>query len=92
MSARTPCDNHINQIITEMHVTSHPISQQCACCLLDDFYMAIVIVYVVRGHKEQRAMPLVRRGLLANVSAGVSVTTECLSGGKWLLYTMALWP
>ena len=33
-----------------------------------------------------------RRGLLAYVSAGVSVTTECLSGGKWLLYTMALWP
>ena len=33
-----------------------------------------------------------KRGLLANVSAGVSVTTECLSGGKWLLYTMALWP
>ena len=33
-----------------------------------------------------------RRGLLANVSAGVSVTTECLSGGKWLLYTTALWP
>ena len=44
------------------------------------------------GHKEQRAWSLVRRGLLANVSAGVSVTTECLSGGKWLLYTTALWP
>ena len=34
------------------------------------------------GHKEQRAWSLVRHGLLANVSAGVSVTTECLSGGK----------
>ena len=44
------------------------------------------------GHKEQSAWSLVRCGLLANVSAGVSVTTECLSGGKWLLYTMALWP
>ena len=42
------------------------------------------------GHIEQRAWSLVRRGLLANVSAGVSVTTECLSGGKWLLYTTAL--
>ena len=28
------------------------------------------------GHKEQRSWSLVRRGLLANVSAGVSVTTE----------------
>ena len=44
------------------------------------------------GHEEQRLWSLVRRGLLANVSAGVSVTTECLSGGKWLLYTTALWP
>ena len=44
------------------------------------------------GHKEQRVWSLVRCGLLANVSASVSVTTECLSGGKWLLYTMALWP
>ena len=44
------------------------------------------------GHKEQRAWSLVRHGLLANVSAGVSVATECLSGGKWLLYTTALWP
>ena len=34
------------------------------------------------GHKEQSAWSLVRHGLLANVSAGVSVTTECLSGGK----------
>ena len=33
-----------------------------------------------------------RHGLLAKYLAGVSVTTECLSGGKWLLYTMALWP
>ena len=41
-------------------------------------------------HKEQRAWPFVRRGLLTNVSAGVSITTECLSGGKWLLYTTAL--
>ena len=44
------------------------------------------------GHKEQGTWSLVRRGLLANVSADVSVTTECLSGGKWLLYTTALWP
>ena len=44
------------------------------------------------GHKEQRVWSLVRHGLLANVSAGVSVTTECLSGGKWLLYTTGLWP
>ena len=44
------------------------------------------------GHKEQRAWSLVRCGLLANVSAGVSVTTACLSGGKWLLYIAALWP
>ena len=44
------------------------------------------------GHKEQRAWSLVRRGLLAKYLAGVSVTTECLSGGKWLLYTTALWP
>ena len=44
------------------------------------------------GHKEQSAWSLVRRGLLAKYLAGVSVTTECLSGGKWLLYTMALWP
>ena len=47
---------------------------------------------VVGGHKEQSAWSLVRRGLLANVSISVSVTTECLSGGKWLLYTTALWP
>ena len=38
------------------------------------------------GHKEQRAWSLIRCGLLANVSAGVSVTTECLSGRKWLIY------
>ena len=44
------------------------------------------------GHKEQRAWSLVRRALLAYVYNGVSVTTECLSGGKWLLYTTALWP
>ena len=44
------------------------------------------------GHKEQRAWSLVRRGLLAKYLAGVSVTTECLSGGKLLLYTTALWP
>ena len=44
------------------------------------------------GHKEQSAWSLVRRGLLARYLAGVFVTTECLSGGKWLLYTMALWP
>ena len=44
------------------------------------------------GHEEQSAWSLVRHGLLANVSAGVSVTTECLSNGKWLLYTTALWP
>ena len=37
-----------------------------------------------------------RRGLLANVSAGVSVTTvwlwSVLVAGKWLLYATALWP
>ena len=36
-----------------------------------------------------------RRGLLAYVYSGVSLTTEvneCLSGGKWLLYSTALWP
>ena len=44
------------------------------------------------GKWYQRALPLVRRGLLAKYLAGVSVTTECLSGGKWLLYTTALWP
>ena len=40
------------------------------------------------GHKEQRAWSLVRRGLLAKYLAGVSVTTEFLSGGKWLLYIL----
>ena len=44
------------------------------------------------GHKEQSALSLVRCGLLAKYPPGVSVTTECLSGGKWLLYTTALWP
>ena len=44
------------------------------------------------GHKKQSAWSLVRCGLLANVSAGVSVTSECLSGRKWLSYTTALWP
>ena len=44
------------------------------------------------GIKNKELVSLVRRGLLANVSAGVSVTTECLSGRKWLLYTTALWP
>ena len=48
------------------------------------------------GHKEQWAWSLVRCGLLANVSVGVSVTTEwlwsVLVAGKWLLYTTALWP
>ena len=38
------------------------------------------------GHREQRVSYACRPGLLANVSAGVSVTTECLSGGKWLIY------
>ena len=33
-----------------------------------------------------------RRGLLAYVYNGVSLTTQCLSGGKWLLYSTALWP
>ena len=48
------------------------------------------------GHKEQRTWSLVRRGLLANVSVGVSVTTDWLSSalvaGKWFLYTTAQWP
>ena len=44
------------------------------------------------GIKNKECVFVCRRGLLANVSAGVSVTTECLSGGKWLLYTTALWP
>lgn len=44
------------------------------------------------GHKEQRAWSYARRGLLAKYLVGVSVTTEVLSGGKWLLHTMALWP
>ena len=44
------------------------------------------------GHKEQRTWSYTRRGLLAKYLPGVSVTTECLSGGKWLLYTTALWP
>ena len=35
---------------------------------------------------QQRALPLVRRGLLAKYLAGVSVTTECLSGRKLLIY------
>ena len=47
---------------------------------------------VVGGIKNKELVPLVRRGLLAKYLAGVSVTTECLSGGKWLLYTTALWP
>ena len=34
-----------------------------------------------------------RRGLLAYVYSGVSLTmTECLSGGKWLLYSTAQCP
>ena len=30
-----------------------------------------------------------RRGLLAYVYSGVSLTMKCLSGGKWLLYSTA---
>ena len=50
------------------------------------------LICVVGGIKNKELGLWGRRGLLANVSAGVSVTTECLSGGKWLLYTRALWP
>ena len=48
------------------------------------------------GIKNKELGLMLRHGLLANVSAGVSVTTEvllkCLSGRKWLLHTTALWP
>ena len=39
-------------------------------------------------------VPCSRRGLLAYVYNSVFfwMNTECLSGGKWLLYSTALWP
>ena len=37
------------------------------------------------GINNKELVSLVRRGLLPNVSVGVSVQLNCLSGGKWLL-------
>ena len=51
--------------------------------------------FVSWGNKYERLILCARsrHGLLAYVYSGVSLTmTECLSGGKWLLYTMAQCP
>ena len=46
-----------------------------------------------RGAMNNKELGLwCRRGLLAYVYNGVSLSTACLSGGKWLLYSTALWP
>ena len=51
---------------------------------------------ICRGAMDNKGFCLCcRRGLLAYVYSGVSDRmnmNECLSGGKWLLYSMALWP
>ena len=49
----------------------------------------ICTVPSVVGHKEQRAMPLFRHGLLANVSVGVSVQLNALVVGNG---SYILWP
>ena len=41
---------------------------------------------------NKELVPCSRRGLLAYVYNGVSLSTASLSGGKWLLYSTALWP
>ena len=52
-----------------------------------------IFIDLCRGGINNKELGLwCRRGLLANVSVGVSVQLKCLSGGKWLLYTTALWP
>ena len=50
------------------------------------------IVTVVGAMNNKELCLWCRRGLLAYVYNGVSLSTECLSGGKWLLYSTALWP
>ena len=43
-------------------------------------------------NKNDACVSWCRRGLLAYVYNGVSLTTSALVAGKWLLYIMALWP
>ena len=57
------------------------------------FIRAATMSWGQMNNKE--LVPCSRRGLLAYVYNGVSLSTECtecLSGGKWLLYSTALWP
>ena len=74
-------------VLTLMHLMEQQF--QHSFCHIPCTYVS----YGCRGGiKNKVLVSLVRHGLLANVSAGVSITTEYLSGGKWLLYTTALWP